>query len=81
MRRYRKSTGGGLQAEYLPAYAPELNPVEHLWSYWKRYELANVCPREYLRMEAHARIALKRMKSKRKRLVTAFWKQAELCFG
>ena len=28
---------------YLPAYAPELNPVEGLWSWLKTNHLANVC--------------------------------------
>jgi len=28
----------------LPAYAPELNPVEYLWSYWKQHELPNFAP-------------------------------------
>lgn len=30
--------------ELLPAYAPELNPVEYLWSWLKRTELSNRCP-------------------------------------
>ena len=34
-----------IHTEYLPAYAPELNPVEYLWGYWKQHELPNVCPR------------------------------------
>jgi hypothetical protein len=29
------------QVERLPAYAPELNPVEHLWANLKGVELAN----------------------------------------
>ncbi len=34
-----------LHQEYLPAYAPELNPVEYLWSWLKRSDpLANGCP-------------------------------------
>jgi len=31
------------QVEFLPAYAPELNPVEALWSWLKGSQLANVC--------------------------------------
>ena len=31
----------GLSSEFLPAYAPELNPVENLWSYLKQNPLAN----------------------------------------
>lgn len=26
---------GRLKLEFLPAYAPELNPVEYLWGYWR----------------------------------------------
>ena len=32
-----------LVVERLPAYAPELNPVEGLWSSLKAVELANLC--------------------------------------
>jgi transposase len=32
-----------LQVDYLPAYAPELNPVEGLWANLKGGELANRC--------------------------------------
>jgi DDE superfamily endonuclease len=32
-----------LEVEYLPAYAPELNPVEGLWANLKGCELANRC--------------------------------------
>jgi len=30
-----------LKVHYLPAYAPELNPVEYMWSYLKRNPMAN----------------------------------------
>ena len=30
-----------LQAEHLPAYAPEFNPVEGVWCEWKAHRLAN----------------------------------------
>lgn len=33
-----------LQVEYLPSYAPDLNPVEGLWSHTKYSELANYVP-------------------------------------
>src|SRR5438552_14271035 len=35
---------GCLWLEFLPAYAPELNPVEYLWAHWKHHELPNFCP-------------------------------------
>lgn len=33
-----------LSIEYLPPYAPDLNPVEQLWNYLKYVELANFVP-------------------------------------
>ncbi|SDZ29006.1 DDE superfamily endonuclease, partial [Saccharopolyspora shandongensis] len=33
-----------LRVERLPAYAPELNPVEQVWGNIKTTELANLCP-------------------------------------
>ena len=68
---------GRLWLEFLPAYAPELNPVEYLWSHWKQHELPNFCPQTFGQLSAHARRALQRMR-RRPRLVCAFWEQAEL---
>jgi len=68
---------GRVWLERLPAYAPELNPVEYIWGYWKKHELPNFCPKNYAELSTQARRALGRMR-KRKTLVTAFWKQAEL---
>jgi transposase len=41
------SQGGRLELEFLPAYAPELNPVEYLWGYWKHHELPNFCQKNF----------------------------------
>lgn len=71
--------GDRLWVEYLPGYAPELNPVEYIWSYWKQHALANVCPKDYWSLDGTARKTLKRMR-RRPRLISAFWKQAELSF-
>jgi len=68
---------GRLWLEYLPGYAPELNPVEYLWSHWKQHELPNFCPTTFGQLSASARQALRRMR-RRPTLVCAFWEQAEL---
>lgn len=34
----------GLHSEFLPPYAPELNPVENVWGYMKRNPMANDAP-------------------------------------
>jgi DDE superfamily endonuclease len=44
----------------LPPYAPELNPVEPLWSHLKR-SLANLAKRNLAQLTALARTRLKRM--------------------
>ena len=43
MKRYLTSQRRWLVVERLPAYAPELNPVEKLWANLKGTELANLC--------------------------------------
>jgi transposase len=77
VRDYLSSLGGWIQMEYLPPYAPELNPVEYIWAYWKQHELPNVCPKDYWQLSESARRTLRRMR-RRPRLITAFWKQASL---
>jgi transposase len=66
-----------IELEYLPAYAPELNPVEYIWGYWKHHELPNFCPHDFSQLSYQARRALKRMR-RRPPLVMAFWEQADL---
>ena len=68
---------GRLAIERLPAYAPELNPVEYIRGYWKHHELPNFRPRDFGQLSYHARRALRRMR-RRPPLVMAFWQQADL---
>lgn len=75
---YLASLEGRIIARRLPAYAPELNPVEYLWAYWKQRELPNVCARDLWSLSQVASHALRRIRRKRHRLIAAFWKQAEL---
>ena len=72
-----RAQGGRLAVEWLPGYAPELNPVEYIWGYWKHHELPNFCPRDFAQLSYHARQALCRMR-RRPALVMAFWEQADL---
>lgn len=67
-----------LHGERLPAYAPELNPVEYLWAYWKKNELANFCPKDVWQLSHAASQALKRIRRRRPQLIAAFFHQAEL---
>jgi transposase len=77
VRDYLDSLHGLLTAERLPAYAPELNPTEYIWGHLKQHELPNLCARDLADLGGHGRRALNRMR-RRPKLITAFWKQAEL---
>lgn len=77
VRRWLGQQRGAIWAEHLPAYAPELNPVEYVWSYWKTHVLRNFCPRNEWELHAAARSGLRRVQRKQT-LMAAFWKQAEL---
>lgn len=50
-----------LQVEWLPAYAPELNPVEYLWSYLDRTTLANFSADDLAQLTAQARRGRRRL--------------------
>lgn len=77
VRAFVTAQEGRLTLEFLPAYAPELNPVEYLWGYWKHHALPNFCPKTFSELSHHARRALRRMRQRRT-LVPSFWKQARL---
>ncbi len=77
VREYVAAQGQAIPLEYLRAYAPELNPVEYIWGYCKQHELPNFCPKNFGQLSWAAKDALRRMR-RRPRLVTSFWRQAEL---
>ncbi len=77
VREYLDSTNGAVQMALLPPYAPDLNPVEYLWAWLKRHALANFCPNTLGELKDTARRKLKRGQ-KRKTIIMACWKQAEL---
>jgi transposase len=61
VREFVARQRGRIDLEYLPAYAPELNPVEYIWAYWKHHELPNFCPHDFSQLSYQARRALRRM--------------------
>jgi transposase len=52
-----------LTVERLPAYAPELNPVEYLWAAFKNKDLANVCAASIEQLGGYIERAYKRAES------------------
>jgi transposase len=77
VRDYVDSTNGHINIEFLPAYAPELNPVEFLWAWLKRHALANFCPDTLTELRHSARGKL-RSAQRRPAIVASCWAQAEL---
>jgi len=70
---------GWLAIEWLPEYAPDLNPVEYIWGHWKKHELPNFCPHDLARLSYQLPGAAGAMPERRHpRLVHAFWQQARL---
>jgi len=74
---YIHTLNGAIDIQYLPAYAPELNPAEYIWAHLKQHELANFCPHNLWHLSTEARSALRSMQ-RRRTIITACWKQASL---
>jgi transposase len=59
VREYLDSIKGKVQMALLPAYSPDLNPVEYLWAWLKRHALANFCPKSLAELKTTARNKLR----------------------
>lgn len=77
VRRYVEEQHGAIALEFLPAYAPELNPTECIWGYLKHHAMPNYCAAHLGDLATRARSHLRSMQ-RRPTLVRAFWQQAEL---
>ncbi len=69
--------GGAIDFEWLPPYAPELNPTEQVWTHTKYADLANFIPEDlaHLRSEVAASITDQRSIP---RLLRSFFDHAQL---
>ena len=54
-----------IHLQALPAYAPEMNPVEGVWNYLKRVELKNLCCHNLSHLRLEVRRAIERLRHKR----------------
>lgn len=69
-----------LSAEWLPAYAPELNPTEHVWNHTKWSDLANFVAEDAVELQRAACQSLFRQRQDPSRLSSCF-QAAELPLG
>jgi transposase len=63
MKAWLTAQGSWLQAERLPGYAHDLNPIEMVWGNIKAVELANLCPDTIDEARDAAEAGLKRVSS------------------
>lgn len=66
-----------LTIEWLPGYAPELNPVEYMWSAAKAKDWANLYVENVLDIDTHIRKASRRIR-RQPELMTSFLKASTL---
>jgi hypothetical protein len=63
--------------EWLPPYAPDLNPVEMVWNRTRYCDLANFLPDDLLSLHSAAVVSLTFMRSEQN-LLRAFFQHAKL---
>jgi transposase len=71
LRELVMAAEGRLHLEFLPPYAPELNPDEYVWAHLKKDELANLCPKDLPELKGAIRHAVMRTRV-RPRLLRGF---------
>jgi transposase len=77
VKNYVASTGKRIVLERLPAYAPELNPVEYMWGHLKAHEIGNLLATQAWELSFEATSALRRMR-RRRSMIAACYTQSEL---
>ena len=65
------------QFEWLPAYAPELNPVEQCWNHTKYHDLSNFIPKDLSHLETAVSETIARQ-SRNPPLLRSFFKYSKL---
>ena len=77
VKSFIASTRGRILIERLPAYAPELNPVEYMWGHLKNHEIGNLMVTKAWELSFEATAALRRMR-RRTAIIAACYTQSEL---
>lgn len=72
---YIKANGHWLRVERYPAYAPELSPVEFIWSPMKTKDLASLPPKGFRHLKRIVRKSFRRIK-RDTRLLTSCLRKA-----
>ena len=73
----KRLIGQEFEIEWLPGYAPDLNPTEALWSHTKYSDLANFVPDDTLDLEVEAELSLETTEGDQ-RMLKSFFHAAKL---
>lgn len=77
VRQLRRRFGRHVVVEWLPAYAPELNPTEQVWNHTKYADLANFIPDDVLHLGTSVAESLRETRTDQT-LLKSFFKQSKL---
>lgn len=77
VREYLQAQRRWLRVEWLPAYAPELNPLEDAWANLDRRELANFVPEDMAQLHGQITRGVRRIR-RHPDLLWGFLKHAQL---
>lgn len=75
--RLLKQHGATVHVEWLPSYAPELNPVEQVWNNSKYADLANYTPDQIEELATSVRTVFKTKRGNQS-LLRSFFRKAQL---
>lgn len=76
-RRLHQRFGRRIHVEWLPAYAPELNPDEQVWNHTKYADLANFIPNDVLHLGRSIAKSIRNTQSNQT-LLRSFFQHAQL---
>lgn len=77
MRRFLARHRATMQVEWLPRYAPDLNPVEQVWNHAKYSDLPNVAPADLEELDVRVRSSIGNTRT-RQQLLRSFFRTAKL---
>lgn len=80
VRRFASSTGGMLELHFLPAYSPELNPAENVWSQLKHHTLGKRVVRGPDELRSAVLSTLRRIQ-KLPRLIRSFFQAPDTSYA
>lgn len=77
VREYFERHGEAIKVEWLPPYAPDLNPVEQVWNHSKYSDLANFSPSDCGELAIHVEFSVRGQRAQ-PTLLRSFFNTAEL---